>query len=74
MKPLLCAASLVFVLAVGVVQAQSPSRSPEEFEAKLGYQTGTVTGGAILQPLPTACSACSFQVRTARYRPKAGAS
>jgi uncharacterized membrane-anchored protein len=55
MKPLLCAASLVFVLAVGVVQAQSPSRSPEEFEAKLGYQTGTVTlqGGMATIKLPS---------------------
>ena len=55
MKPLLCAASLVFVLAVGVVQAQSPSSSPEEFEAKLGYQTGTVTlqGGMATIKLPS---------------------
>jgi uncharacterized membrane-anchored protein len=55
MKPLLCAASLVFVLAVGVVQAQSPSTSPEEFEAKLGYQTGTVTlqGGMATIKLPS---------------------
>jgi uncharacterized membrane-anchored protein len=39
------AATLVFVAAVGV-HAQSPrdaSSTPEEFEAKLGYQTGTVT-------------------------------
>ena len=45
-RRLLCAASVVFVLAVGVVQAQGPSgppSPPEEFEAKLGYQTGTVT-------------------------------
>jgi uncharacterized membrane-anchored protein len=58
MKPLLCAASLVFVVAVGVVQAQSPSvlsSPPEEFEAKLGYQTGTVTleGGMATIKLPS---------------------
>jgi uncharacterized membrane-anchored protein len=40
------AVSLVFALVVGVVAAQGPKQSssaPEEFEAKLGYQTGTVT-------------------------------
>jgi len=39
------AATLVFVAAAGV-HAQSPrsaSSTPEEFEAKLGYQTGTVS-------------------------------
>src|SRR5215510_15844772 len=39
------AAALVFVAAVSV-HAQGPkgsSSTPEEFEAKLGYQTGTVT-------------------------------
>ena len=45
-RRIVCAASFVFVLALGVVQAQGPkglSSPPEEFEAKLGYQTGTVT-------------------------------
>jgi uncharacterized membrane-anchored protein len=45
-RRVLCAASLMFGLAVGVAQAQAPSglpSPPEEFEAKLGYQTGTVT-------------------------------
>jgi uncharacterized membrane-anchored protein len=58
-RSVLCAASLAFALAVGVVQAQGPSRSassPEEFEAKLGYQTGTVTlqdGMATIQLPPS---------------------
>ena len=36
------AAALVFVAAAGI-HAQGPSSTPEEFEAKLGYKTGTVT-------------------------------
>jgi uncharacterized membrane-anchored protein len=44
-----------WVIAFGVVEAQGPDRSTrEEFEAKLGYQTGTVTlaGGMATIRLP----------------------
>jgi uncharacterized membrane-anchored protein len=41
---LLAAAILVFVTASSYAQSpRGPSSTPEEFEAKLGYQTGTVT-------------------------------
>ena len=41
---LLAAAALVFVAASAHAQGpRGPSSTPEEFEAKLGYQTGTVT-------------------------------
>ena len=46
MNRLLVAATLVFAVAVASIHAQGPrglSSTPEEFEAKLGYQTGTVT-------------------------------
>src|SRR5262245_38016690 len=52
----LIVATLLFVLSLGVLHAQGPNRSStsEEFEAKLGYQTGTVTleGGMATIRLP----------------------
>lgn len=55
-RAVLVAASLLLVITVGVVQAQDPalSTTPEEFESKLGYQTGTVTlkGGMATIRLP----------------------